>query len=224
MEGWRQKQLGVQGIAFRLEGDELVHNYTKNGLTPTGLLMEGQCAHRAIQMDLCLRQVNVKPAFLQPRTLIGKWTQGRLYRHVARFPMSVSALAILHQVTGAKTSLNLRPCRQIKLFQRLFRKDAQRHRLDWPFWNTATTLAAELFVPEGSPKHRLYPARRSAPERVGWEHLKLSKCQHNQPNCSSCPRFPIPMACWMSDSAILSSTDTSRLTLLHEIAFSETKS
>jgi hypothetical protein len=38
----------------------------------------GQCAHRPIQIDLCFGQMAVKPAFLQHRTLIDKWTTCRL--------------------------------------------------------------------------------------------------------------------------------------------------
>lgn len=43
MEGWRQKQLGVRGIAFKQEMN--LSQIKKNELTSTGLLMEGQCAH-----------------------------------------------------------------------------------------------------------------------------------------------------------------------------------
>jgi hypothetical protein len=45
MEGWQQKQLGVQRVAPR-SAQERNLSTEKNGLTPTGLLMEGQCAHR----------------------------------------------------------------------------------------------------------------------------------------------------------------------------------
>jgi hypothetical protein len=49
MEGWRQKrQLGVQSNRVQTGKEMNCPQLHKNGLTPTGLLMEGQCAHRAV--------------------------------------------------------------------------------------------------------------------------------------------------------------------------------